>query len=60
MSNFEITAAGVKAFKVYGIGAGNFRSWTSFTGTFNQEVVKGKLLAFVLKWISVLYIILVS
>ena len=34
------TAAGVKAFKVYGIGAGNFRSWTSFSGMFNQEVVK--------------------
>ena len=40
LSNFEITAAGVKAFKAYGIGAGNFRSWTSFSGMFNQEVVK--------------------
>lgn len=26
LSNFEITAAGVKAFKAYGIGGGNFRS----------------------------------
>ena len=40
LSNFEITAAGVKAFKAYGIGAGNFRSWTSFSGMFNQKVVK--------------------
>ena len=30
--NFEITTAGVRAFKAYGIGAGNFRSWTSFVG----------------------------
>ena len=30
--NFEITTAGVGAFKAYGTGAGNFRSWTSFTG----------------------------
>ena len=30
--NFEITTAGVRAFKAYGTGAGNFRSWTSFTG----------------------------
>ena len=40
LSNFEITAAGAKAFKAYGIGAGNFRSWMSFSGMFNQEVVK--------------------
>ena len=40
LSNFEITAADVKAFKAYGIGAGNFRSWTSFSGMFNQEVVR--------------------
>ena len=40
LSNFEITAAGVKASNVYGIGAGSFRSWTSFSGMFNQEVVK--------------------
>ena len=40
LSNFEITAAGVNAFKAYGIGGGNFRSWTSFSGMFNQEVVK--------------------
>ena len=40
LSNFEITAVGVKAFKAHGIGAGNFRSWTSFSGVFNQEVVK--------------------
>ena len=32
LSNFEITTAGVRAFKAYGIGAGNFRSWTSFAG----------------------------
>ena len=40
LSNFEITAAGVKAFKAYDIGARNFRSRTSFLGMFNQEVVK--------------------
>ena len=33
LSNFEITEAGVKAFKAYGIGAGNFRMWTSFSGS---------------------------
>ena len=32
LSRFEITAAGVRAFKAYGIDAGNFRSWTSFAG----------------------------
>ncbi|KAM7432982.1 hypothetical protein ABFA07_016683 [Porites harrisoni] len=33
LSNFEIMAAGVLyALKAYGIGAGNFRSWTSFSG----------------------------
>ena len=26
--------------KAHGIGGGNFRSWTSFSGMFNQEVVK--------------------
>ena len=40
LSNFEIMAACVKAFKAYGISAGNFRSWMSFSGMFNQEVVK--------------------
>jgi len=30
--NFNITTAGVGAFKAYRIGAGNFRSWTSFAG----------------------------
>ena len=30
--NFKITTAGVRAFKAYGIGAGNFRSWASFAG----------------------------
>ena len=30
--NFEIMTAGVRAFKAYGIGAGTFRSWTSFAG----------------------------
>lgn len=40
LSNFQITAAGVKGFKAYGLGAGNFRSSTSFSGMFNQEVVK--------------------
>ena len=35
LSNSEITAADVKAFKAYGIGTGNFRSWTSFSGMFN-------------------------
>ena len=30
--NFEITTAGVWAFKGCGIGAGNFLSWTSFAG----------------------------
>ena len=39
-SNFEITAAGAKAFKAYSIGTANFRSWTSFSGMFNQKVSK--------------------
>ncbi|CAB4040733.1 Hypothetical predicted protein, partial [Paramuricea clavata] len=30
LSNFEITSAGVRSFKAYGIGAGHFQSWTSF------------------------------
>ena len=41
--NFEITAAGVRAFKAYGIGAGNFRSWTSFGGmhaSLNQTLLR--------------------
>lgn len=32
LSNFEITSAGVRSFKAYGIGAGHFQSWTSFKG----------------------------
>ena len=53
LSNFEITAAGVKAFKVHAILDVIFRYVQPRGG-------KGKLLAFVLKWISVRYIILVS
>ena len=40
--NFEITTAGIRAFKAYGIGAGNFRSWMSFAGiltSFNLKLV---------------------
>ena len=39
--NFEITTAGVRAFKTYGTVARNFRSWTSFAGkhaSFNSNV----------------------
>ena len=41
--NFEITAAGLRAFKAYAIGAGNFRSWTSFGGmhpSLNQTLLR--------------------
>ena len=30
--NLEIKTEGVRSFKAYGIGEGNFRSWTSFAG----------------------------
>ena len=43
LSNVEITAAGIRAFKAYGIGAGNFRSWTSFAGmhvSLNQTLLR--------------------
>ena len=46
--NFEITTVGVRAFKAYGIGTGNFRSWTSFAGMHaitQPKVTKAKLLS---------------
>ena len=47
LSNFEITTAGVRAFRAYGIGAGNFRSWTSFEGmhaSSNQKLLQENIL----------------